>query len=531
MFTVKEKASLIAIIANVILTAIKFIVFFFSGSIAILAEAYHSFSDIFTSFLTYYSVRGGKSTESETDKKEFMVSVGIGIFLLLVSVNIFLTVAKSDIYSIKFPLYSGIIFLFFSCLSYIVYKFEFMVSISEKSSSLYSDSLHSKTDMISSLITGFSLILYHMGYNFDKVAAIFIGIMIFSFSIDIMVNGFLRRFRKELDPAEYHLIDMMFKTELYSKMKPFIKKTFILFMVLLLLAYLSTCFIEVKVNETGIFERFGKVINRNLKPGLHVKYPWPFDNIVRIKSEKVIRLEFGNIPLNKNYPVLWGTSHGENSDDKLYISGDNNFFYPYVSISYRIKDSNLFHFNIKDAKKLIKNIILNCLTVKFASEKFYDIATNRKFDLEIKLKEMSQSMLDELSSGVFIEKIIIRDVHPPVKAARSFEDVIAAMQDRIASINVALEYRIVSLPAANSAALRKVTSSRTKSQKKVALAKGKSERMLQRYLAYKVNPKVARSVLFLNFLKSSLEKCRKVIVDGDGVELWMNYEKILKTGY
>jgi len=55
--TIKERTAGISILANVILTILKFVAFSFTGSIAVLAEAWHSFSDITTSILVFMSVR------------------------------------------------------------------------------------------------------------------------------------------------------------------------------------------------------------------------------------------------------------------------------------------------------------------------------------------------------------------------------------------------------------------------------------------------------------------------------------------
>ena len=54
--SVKTKAALTTLSLNVLLTALKFLLFFFSGSLAVLAEAWHSFSDIATSFLVLLAV-------------------------------------------------------------------------------------------------------------------------------------------------------------------------------------------------------------------------------------------------------------------------------------------------------------------------------------------------------------------------------------------------------------------------------------------------------------------------------------------
>ena len=53
----KEKTAFISTGLNLILTILKFTLYFFTGSMAILAEAWHSFSDIATSLMVYFAVR------------------------------------------------------------------------------------------------------------------------------------------------------------------------------------------------------------------------------------------------------------------------------------------------------------------------------------------------------------------------------------------------------------------------------------------------------------------------------------------
>lgn len=54
---VREKTAALATALNVFLTAVKFALYSLTGSLAILAEAWHSFSDIATSALTFVAVR------------------------------------------------------------------------------------------------------------------------------------------------------------------------------------------------------------------------------------------------------------------------------------------------------------------------------------------------------------------------------------------------------------------------------------------------------------------------------------------
>ncbi|MFH1074703.1 MAG: cation transporter, partial [Candidatus Firestonebacteria bacterium] len=54
---IKQKASITAVGLNITLTVLKFIMFFFTGGLAILSEAWHSLTDITASSLVFISLR------------------------------------------------------------------------------------------------------------------------------------------------------------------------------------------------------------------------------------------------------------------------------------------------------------------------------------------------------------------------------------------------------------------------------------------------------------------------------------------
>ena len=66
--TTREKTAGISTGLNLGLTTAKFILYYFTGSMAILAEAWHSFSDIGTSLLVYLAVRFQKKEDKKSSQ-------------------------------------------------------------------------------------------------------------------------------------------------------------------------------------------------------------------------------------------------------------------------------------------------------------------------------------------------------------------------------------------------------------------------------------------------------------------------------
>jgi len=59
--TKAEKAALVAIATNILLTAVKFVLAAFTASLALLAEAFHSFADIGSSLAVFLALRAEKA--------------------------------------------------------------------------------------------------------------------------------------------------------------------------------------------------------------------------------------------------------------------------------------------------------------------------------------------------------------------------------------------------------------------------------------------------------------------------------------
>jgi len=276
---IKEKTALITLSLNVLLTFFKFILFLFSGSLAVLAEAWHSFSDIGTSFMVYIAIRQGNSSKADQDdapaahqkKKrvsfEQIVALGIGGLLLVVAVFLMGKFLGSASTSVKNPLIAGVLFLVFALGSYLVYRFESGVGHQEKSVGLMSDGMHARTDMIASLLTGFSLILYFLGLNIDKWVAGLIALFVLAYAVETIVNVTLSILHKKRDSLFqykfYHIIGRILSPSTFTSLGRFLDQAlhirlfsrtvvrkapiylFNLVVLFLFLYWLSTCTVTV----------------------------------------------------------------------------------------------------------------------------------------------------------------------------------------------------------------------------------------------------------------------------------------------
>jgi len=559
--TTRKKAALISVILNVLLTGLKFIVFSFTGSLAILAEAWHSFSDITTSVLVFISMSERRASpaapeEGEDESKsiplEYQISFLIGLLMFFVSALLIWKTVTGRARVIENSLLSGIVFIIFAVASYIVYRFETSVGQKENSVGLVADGMHSRADMVNSLLIGFSLVIYRMGVNIDTPVALIIALLILSFSIETMVNAVMAYKRKE---AEYvfrykttTIVLSLFEKRTWAVVLKYLEKKlgsritsstllnkllqcFCVVVILIVVSICaSKCIYTIGPSQEGIVERFGKPVNYKaaIGPGVHFKLPWPVDKVIKINSKSIRTKSIGNITDEGSFALLWAKKHGT---ETAFISGDNNFFYPYLVIHYRIKDVFEYRYNHIDPEILLDSAASRVISNIFSKKAFYEIVTSYRKQFELDTVRLVQNKLDTLNSGLEIINVNMKDVHPPIFISSSFEEVIAAYQKKEELINKALGYKNESMPRARGTQARLLKRAQSYVVDKTKKASGEALRFKMQLEGYEKSQAVMAKKIYFDFMKEALSKNQKIIVDPSSgfPEIWLDSKQLFKS--
>jgi membrane protease subunit HflK len=558
------RASLIAISITLGLTLLKFVFYYLSGSIAVLSEAWHSFSDITTSLLVLFALwRTTTLANREQDQPgreikdaavedsnfftrvfrnvfgkniEVTISLVIGLFLTFVSISLIINALSTKVVIIQKPLITGIIFLLLSLGSYFLFKFLSAVGRAENSAALISDGLHSKGDMVCSSLTGISLILYYFRLNIDRWVSFVIALFILSFGIEIIFNIILHFRNKEKDFRMHYrfleILDIALKKETYINIFKWIDDkydidvlqsrlavqlvrlvkftAYALIAGIILVIIYDTGF-QVQMDEEAIVERFGKPLDtKALQPGFHFKFPRPVDKVRTIKAKQVHELFLGNISKEVEKPLIWGLEHGQ---EVHFISGDNNFFNPYIVIHYRIKDLYKYLYNISNPETLIEDIAYKTLQNVFTTKSFYQVAITYRKEMDLVVETALQKALDEIDTGLEIVSVNVKDIHPPIRISESFEEVIASYQKKEEMINLALEYRNSEIPASRGKAYNNISDARAYVNEEIMTSKGAAVSYQSKLQSYKEARSIIGKVLLFDHMVNILKNTRKVIID------------------
>jgi membrane protease subunit HflK len=551
---IKEKTALITLSLNVLLTFFKFLLFLFSGSLAVLAEAWHSFTDIATSFMVYLAVRKDRKNEGGGKSRvtgEQVVSILIGLILLIVAILLIGKFLSAGITPVMNPLVTGLIFIAFSLGNYLVYRFETSVGNQEKSVGLLSDGMHARTDMIASLVTGFSLILYHLGLDIDRWVAGIIALFVLSFAIETIVNVALAIARREKKAVFRYkaytivakalssqglasagrFLDRVLHIHLFSR--KFVRKAPACLLGLgaaaVFVWWLTTCWFTVNPDEEAFVERFGKPTypGAPLGPGLHFKAPWPIDRAVNFSTQSIERLLVGNQTEPSTFALLWTQRHGT---EIPFISGDNAYFYPYLVVHYRVKSLYDYLYRHQDPVDLMSGLAHQMAGKVFATKSFYEIALDYREAMILRFKRDLQDALDGLDVGIEVVAIAMQDIHPPIMVSDAYEMVIASIQEKERMINEALGYRNQNLPETRGEAVRMLKDADGYALEMPLRSYGDARYFTSRIPGDPAIREVTRKRLWLMTMMEALKGRGKVIVD-PGVgrpELWLNMKETLQ---
>jgi cation diffusion facilitator family transporter len=178
-----EKIAFLSILTNLFLATLKCLLALLSGSVAIIADAIHSGTDVISSALVFFGIkiskRHSKTFPYGLYKVENFVSLITSFLIFLAGYEIAKEAfMKGDVYLRHVPLaMAGI--LLTTLVTYAFSRYEIKMGKKMNSPSLVADAQHIRTDMFSSVVILAGLAGQNMGLPLDRIAALIVVVFIF----------------------------------------------------------------------------------------------------------------------------------------------------------------------------------------------------------------------------------------------------------------------------------------------------------------------------------------------------------------
>lgn len=210
---------------NICLTLLKLLVSFLTGSTAILSEAVHSGSDLFTSFIAMFSV---KESEKPPDrdhpyghgKFENIASLMQAVIIFSSGVFIFHKSMQQIIMGVhieEVDMGIGVMLISFTA-NFFISSFLIKKGKELNSPAIEADGWHSRTDVYTSMGIMISLAaVKYTGFTLlDPIIAMGVGSVIFWIAVKIFMDSFVVLVDKRLPPIEENLIKNVIKNHSHS---------------------------------------------------------------------------------------------------------------------------------------------------------------------------------------------------------------------------------------------------------------------------------------------------------------------------
>jgi regulator of protease activity HflC (stomatin/prohibitin superfamily) len=227
----------------------------------------------------------------------------------------------------------------------------------------------------------------------------------------------------------------------------FFKETieFVLFAGLLV-GWLSTCITSIPLGSQGVLNSFGCFRNPPLDPGIHFTLPWPFQTIITVKTDQIREISLG-FSKDLSKPLLWTERHVE-GEKNLLIGNGESILTINLPILYRIADPIVFLKTTTDAEMALRDLAeRKLIQIATARESFHMMTEDRQAIAE-NIQHGLQEDADHLGLGLQIVFVGLKDIHPPVEVAPSYQNVVSAQEKKESMIDEAKAYEASTLPLA-----------------------------------------------------------------------------------
>lgn len=194
--TLAVTEGVVSVIINTLLFAAKYWAGLATGSIAVIADAWHTLSDSLTSLVV---ILGAKVASKPEDKEhpfghgraELISSIIIGVLLALVGFN-FLTDSFQRFKARESAQFKSIViyvFLFSTLVKEALARFSFWAGKKTNSRSLRADGWHHRSDAIASLLILAGAVMGRRFWWIDSVLGIAVALLILYAAYDIIKGG------------------------------------------------------------------------------------------------------------------------------------------------------------------------------------------------------------------------------------------------------------------------------------------------------------------------------------------------------
>lgn len=368
----------------------------------------------------------------------------------------------------------------------------------------------------------------------------------------------------------------------------FLERTMVpLLMVMALAFWLMTCVVVVQPSETGLRERFGKVIcSEPFGAGVYFKLPYPFETIYKFSSSKVQQLtieggggeedELRAGQKEKKKRDDHGHSHGDEDDGEEDGHGEEavilwnlakkhgdeadflvgarsvervsmevqlgtaqsqsqqgvGLLSAHIPLFFKVKDLYRYAYGNRDTAKILKNIGQRELLEYFIQSDWNDLLGAGRGRATEELRRRIQKRCDDLDLGVEVVFVALTGLHPPVGVGGAFDRITSARVDKRTLIQKAQTSANTARTQSETQRHLILNSANMYRDTTINQAAAESGRFPSQLQCYRAAPRQYILNNYYEVLETSGSRARKYVLTGKSKDevLWLNLERKTRSG-
>ncbi|OGL47150.1 MAG: HflK protein [Candidatus Schekmanbacteria bacterium RBG_13_48_7] len=317
---------------------------------------------------------------------------------------------------------------------------------------------------------------------------------------------------------KWNILKKEFSSEI-SMTKKILKKLWLYGIIIAILSYPISGFYLVGTNETGVLKRFGKIIDDRVPSGLHYRFPWPIDKVIRLSTREINRFQcgFGVDPdVEKQYQAEQGSFYNIQLGTfaiPYCITGDKNILHIKIVGQYNILNPRDFMTNFVSPDQFLVFCVQSCIIDAVGNTDVDTVLTTGRVELQRKILVNVQEEMEKYGSGISVISIEIKNIRPPSPVAYAFKDVVNAREERGTMIHDAEAYRNQIIPEAKAEASKILNEAEAFKTRRTQYAQGEAERFKLFAAEYSKAKKITEDRIYIQTMADIMSRVKKFIID------------------
>jgi Cu+-exporting ATPase len=204
-------------------------------------------------------------------------------------------------------------------------------------------------------------------------------------------------------------------------------------------AYATSGWTAIGPDEVGLLRRNGRYLG-TLEPGLHLRWPEPFEQVTRLAPGRIRSVEVGfRSEVGGGATGRWEGSRARGAtakagDESLVMTGDGQLVELAVSAQFHLdKNSEALRqhaFRSADVESALVPLVESAVRTAIGRRKLEGLLTGLRHEAEKATAEELRGRVDAYGFGLIIDGVSFQSVHPPLAVADAYHDVSRAESDK-----------------------------------------------------------------------------------------------------